>query len=101
MIVDLADLVTDSKELQEIIIGDYPKPINKEKIYIDRSINPPVYSFFDLVKNELIDFLNRIEPNLKKDTRYEVRNPNNGKYISVRKYGMIFDNPKLIEKHLI
>jgi len=51
------DLFTYSKDLEELMLSEYP--VGKYKYFVSREDNPKLYCFFGLDLLELADFLER------------------------------------------
>ena len=70
----LVDLFTTSRNLQDLIISEYPEKIGEEQISIDSSLDKRVYCFLDLNYQVIKGLLEKVA----KNHAYELRDSETG-----------------------
>ena len=85
------DLATLDKDLEDIMINDYPGKMFGNQHYIDTPTDDKIYRFFNLEKNTLLEFLG----NYKHSFRYEVLDSETGELIEVNKPKKAYSKPKI------
>jgi hypothetical protein len=101
-IEDKVDLFTESDKLQDLMLGSYPGELDPTYQYRrDTSFQQPLHQFFNLPKNKILKFLEKIDPKIKRE-EYEVRDSLNGEFVRIRKCygkrGLIIDDIEIINK---
>jgi len=84
----LVDLHTTSKKLEDIMLAEYPgKILPDEQHYVtgryDFETDATLYSFTDLNENELLDYLPKIDKEIK-DGWYCVRDSKSGNCVRLK-----------------
>ncbi len=73
------DLFIYSKELEDIILAEYPREIFENQHEIDETEENKMYCFYNLDRKELIDFLK----DYKMKYEYEIVNSETGSIVGV------------------
>ena len=86
----LVDLHTTSRKLEDLMLSDYPGRIFPDKQHIvhedsdsNYDIDDKLYSFLDLSREELLEYLTKIDKKIK-DGWYYVRNSRTGTCLRTR-----------------
>lgn len=73
----LVDLFTHEKELEDLILSEYPGKLFENPHHIDDTEEQKLYCFYDLPLSKLKKFLNG------KNYEYELRNSKTGEVVAV------------------
>ncbi len=99
--MELVDLVTDSKIVEDIMITEYPSelyPAQCEKIE-DVDSDGVNFCFTGFPRNQVLKFLKRKRGELKRES-YIVKNHNTGESILLSDRGRMIKGPKAISAYL-